>query len=25
LTLKSLEPVQDKNGVMLGYTAVVSP
>jgi hypothetical protein len=24
LTLKSLEPIQDKNGVMLGYTAVVS-
>ncbi|HUI44109.1 MAG TPA: hypothetical protein VL523_19260 [Terriglobia bacterium] len=25
VTLKSLEPVLDKNGVMLGYTAVVSP
>ena len=25
VTVKSLEPVLDKNGVMLGYTVVVSP
>jgi hypothetical protein len=25
LTLKSLEPVRNKNGVVLGFTAVVSP